>query len=259
MQCGLCHVYKGDINWEEGWAIEPKLDGVRCQMAISKGKVTFVSRNDKKSFYNTEQIENEISYKEDAVLDGELFAGTWNETISIVHSQKKVNSDNLKFYIFDIVNDKSYLERKRQLENFKTSRIIPVHCDLVGSIVEAKKLHIKHLKEGYEGSVLKRTDSLYPKGRTKDWLKWKETDSIDLKITGFIEGVGKHLGRLGHVICDYNGSPVGVGTGFDDSEREEIWNNQKKYLGKTIEITFQEKTKDGSLRFPVFIRLREDK
>jgi hypothetical protein len=30
-------------------------------------------------------------------------------------------------------------------------------------------------------------------------------------------------------------------------------------LGSTIEVKCQEKTKDGSLRFPIFLRLREDK
>jgi DNA ligase-1 len=260
---GLCHVYRGEINWEEGWAIEPKLDGVRCQMTISGRKITFTSRNDKKSFYNTEYIENNMPYlsgSEKVVLDGELYAGAWNSTISIIHSQKKVNnSDQLKFYVFDILNEQSYLDRKKTLNNFKSSRVIQVPYKIVTNEEEAKKEHIKHLKEGYEGSVLKKISSLYPKGRTKDWLKWKETESVDLQITGFVEGEGKHVGRLGHVVCDYKGKPVGVGTGFDDLEREEIWNNQKKYIGKVIEITYQEETKDGSLRFPTFIRLREDK
>ena len=56
-----------------------------------------------------------------------------------------------------------------------------------------------------------------------------------------------------------NGGEVHVGSGFTDIEREELWNRQSELTGRMIEVKYQEKTQDGSLRFPVFMRFRPDK
>ena len=86
-------------------------------------------------------------------------------------------------------------------------------------------------------------------------------NSCDLKIIGFEEGEGKYKGVLGNLICDYKGYQLGVGSGFDDGQRKEIWNNQEKYLNRIAEIQYFEETyndKGGlSLRFPVFKCIRE--
>jgi DNA ligase-1 len=54
------------------------------------------------------------------------------------------------------------------------------------------------------------------------------------------------------------------GSGFNDEDRKEFWENQDKYLGKTIEVEYQEVTKaenadTHSLRFPVYKMVRTDK
>ena len=78
-------------------------------------------------------------------------------------------------------------------------------------------------------------------------------------ITGFQEGTGKYKGTLGALICDYNGVTVDVGSGFSDKIRKNFWAHRKDLLNITVEIQGQEKTEDGSIRFPVFIQLRSDK
>jgi DNA ligase-1 len=60
---------------------------------------------------------------------------------------------------------------------------------------------------------------------------------------------------MGALLCNYEGHEVKVGTGFSDVEREEFMERPPAM----IEVKFQEKTKAGSLRFPAFIRVREDK
>jgi len=69
---------------------------------------------------------------------------------------------------------------------------------------------------------------------------------------------------LGALMVAYKGNTVKVGTGFLDEDREEIWDNQDKYMGKIATIKYFEESKNSkndalSLRFPVFMRMREDK
>jgi len=50
---------------------------------------------------------------------------------------------------------------------------------------------------------------------------------------------------------------VGVGTGFNDVQREEFWKDRSKIIGKQVTVKFQRKSPDGSLIFPVFMRIRD--
>ena len=84
-------------------------------------------------------------------------------------------------------------------------------------------------------------------------------ESDEFKIIDFEEGDGKYKGTLGKVIVDVNGVAVGVGSGWTDADRSEIWGNKDKYLGNLIEVRYQEKTKDNSLRFPTVKGFRIDK
>jgi len=75
-----------------------------------------------------------------------------------------------------------------------------------------------------------------------------------------IEGTGKYVGQLGAVECLLqNKQIVRVGSGFKDDERTKLWERASELPGQYIEVKYQEKTKDGSLRFPVFLRFRKDK
>lgn len=78
------------------------------------------------------------------------------------------------------------------------------------------------------------------------------------------EGEGKAKGMMGRIVCkgfieDIQEVECEVGTGFSDILRQDMWNNQENYLGKVAEIQYQEVTKDKSLRFPSFLRMRYDK
>ena len=63
---------------------------------------------------------------------------------------------------------------------------------------------------------------------------------------------------------EFKDNIVGVGSGFELSMRDEIWNNKDKYIGKIAKIQYFEVTKNQkddkeSLRFPVFKEWRFDK
>ena len=120
----------------------------------------------------------------------------------------------------------------------------------------------EYRNKGAEGLMINLDDVYYFK-RTKSLIKLKVMSTIDLRVVGFEEGNNKNKGKLGAVLVKYKDNIVKVGSGWVDSDREEVWNNQDKYLGKILEISYFEETtnKDGScsLRFPIAKRWRFDK
>lgn len=119
------------------------------------------------------------------------------------------------------------------------------------------------INAGMEG-VMVNYDVPYQCKRHSGILKAKRFYTMDLSILGFDAGEGRLSDTLGKVYVEYKGNVVGVGSGFSDELRSEIWNNKKKYLGSIIEVKYKNISKDKntgmlSLQFPVFVRFREDK
>jgi len=121
----------------------------------------------------------------------------------------------------------------------------------------------EQVAKGEEGIMLNLLYAPYEFKRTSSLLKVKKMQDIDLPIVGFEEGTNRHIGRLGAVLVDYDGNIVKVGSGFSDWLRDEIWQHQDEWLGRTISIQYFEATcnqKGGkSLRFPVYLDYRTDK
>ncbi|MEG1142280.1 MAG: hypothetical protein RSE41_07540 [Clostridia bacterium] len=115
-----------------------------------------------------------------------------------------------------------------------------------------------------EGLMINLATAPYECKRTKNLLKVKEFYTVDLKIVDIQEGTNRNIGKLGALVVEYKGHKVGVGSGFTDYQREQLWKlGKKELLGKIVEVRFFEETnnQDGgiSLRFPTFIRMRFDK
>jgi DNA ligase-1 len=98
-------------------------------------------------------------------------------------------------------------------------------------------------------------------------MKWKPTITVDLTVIELEEGTGRNKGRLGALVCsgtdDGKLINVNVGSGFSDEDRDEYWNNKDMVVGRIAEILCDVITQnqDGtySLRFPRFVRFRDDK
>ena len=78
-----------------------------------------------------------------------------------------------------------------------------------------------------------------------------------------MEGSGKYEDAMGALVVQYTNkhgqqSYLGVGSGFTDDQRRDIWNNPEKYIGRKVEIeTFGESTNAAgmtSLNCPIFKR-----
>ena len=122
-----------------------------------------------------------------------------------------------------------------------------------------KGFHDYYVTQGYEGAMIKLRDAPYKFGRGYEVMKLKAFHDVDLVIQDLLEGTGKHAGKLGSVVVNYQGVEVQVGSGFSDELRERIWANPESFVGRMIEVRYQEVTPDGSLRFPTFVCFRNDR
>ena len=74
---------------------------------------------------------------------------------------------------------------------------------------------------------------------------------------------GKNKGALGSLIVKYKDGKSGVGYGYSDQMRKDLWEKRDELIGKLIDIKYKEETKDKntglpSLQFAGFICFRED-
>lgn len=139
------------------------------------------------------------------------------------------------------------------------------------------------LKMGIEGVVGKRLDSPYLPGiRSQDWVKIKKSLKLDLVVGGYIPGKGDRKPYFGGLLLGaYSQGKLvyisRVGTGFTEEELQDI---TSRFLPRgeppfsdppatplvrwlepkmVVQVTALERTHDGGLRAPVFLRLRDDK
>jgi bifunctional non-homologous end joining protein LigD len=146
--------------------------------------------------------------------------------------------------------------------------------------------------DGWEGLIAKRADAPYRSGRTRDWLKFKCEQGQEFVIGGWTDPQGSREGFGALLLGYYSGGRGGsggrdlvyagkVGTGFDHATlrslheqlsgversapafergprlpRQGVHWAEPRLVG---EVSFTEWTRDGQLRHPRFLGLRNDK
>lgn len=264
-------------------AVEPKLDGYRAVTIVQNGEATQWTRNGKPILgYN--DICAEMSLLDDGMYDGEIVGKEDMFNDMQKSAFKKMENKQGTYYIFDYLplaefeagkSSATYLKRKQQLHDKLTGKVEYGSLEHLIYVEESKpidpnspeieKMYDEFLNEGFEGAMLKDVEAYYECKRSSSWLKVVPFISLDLPITGFQEGNEgtKYVGMLGAVMVEYEGNTVYVGSGWPDDLREEVWNNQDKFLGKVIEIHARQPSSnekgEQSLRFPRFKRFRPDK
>lgn len=139
----------------------------------------------------------------------------------------------------------------------KAIRPVPI-LGLVKSMADVEPIVNEIWARGGEGVMLNTVNGKYEIKRSKELLKVKHTEEHILTVVDILEGTGKFENMMGALVVDYNGTMLGVGSGFNDAQRQAIWDAPEKYIGRQIEIdTFGESTNAlgvKSLNCPIFKR-----
>ncbi len=178
--------------------------------------------------------------------------------------------------------DRPLSERRHVLEGLLTDHLAPQK--VLGDEGEIRAVYEQALRDGHEGVMLKLPDSPYtPGARGRAWVKIKpEVETLDLAVIGAEWGEGrraKHFGSYQLAVQD-RGKLLSVGrvaTGITDEQLGDLHTLFKDLVmaesGNSVtfephvvfEVGYSEIQKSPNyasgyaLRFPRFVRVRDDK
>jgi DNA ligase D-like protein (predicted ligase) len=275
---------------DPGWIFERKLDGIRCVAIKAERQVRLLSRNhlslNSRFPEVVEALERDPATQ--FVLDGEVVAFDGAQTSFARLQQRGERPVAVFYYVFDILHvagedttalglrDRKALLR-RTLAFHGPVRLTP-HRNRDG-----EALFHDACRKGWEGVIAKRADAPYTNGRSKDWLKFKCSAEQELVIGGYTPPKGSRtdlgallLGYFEQGRLRYAGK---VGTGFTRATLRDLaarleplrrpaspFADEVRERGATwvepglvAQVGFSEWTRDGRLRHPRFLGLRDDK
>ena len=278
---------------DDRWLFEVKWDGIRLVSFIDNGKVSLQTRAGRivDDEYPQLQAVSRLVNAKQAVLDGEIVALDEEGRPSFQLLQNRGKEPHpMQYVVFDIV----YLDgqrlfrvpledRKRLLRDIvRDSDLLKYSEHVLG---EGKAFFKAAQQKQLEGIVAKLRDSPYQPGmRSSAWLKIKAVRQQEVVIGGFTEPRGgrRHFGAL--IVGVYEDGKFvyagHVGGGFDERSLESLAKLMKPLIVKTspfsgepprgnekptwvrpklvAEVKFAEWTRDGVMRQPVFLGLRDD-
>jgi bifunctional non-homologous end joining protein LigD len=293
----------------EGWTFEPKYDGVRVLAFVTPGAVTLITRNGKDKSVQFPEIVEALQAiatkkKKPFILDGEIVAlidgepGRFQELQSRMHVKESHliarhrSSSPAALIVFDIllagddimVREPWTRRRARLLKELtrSASKVIRITESIEGN---GEKMLALARKQGWEGIIAKRIDSVYePGSRSRSWLKLKIEFRQEFVVGGFTEprNSRQHIGALllgyyDHDRLIYVGHTGGGFTGAGLAEmykrlkplgqkaspfEETPKTNERAHWVKPkviVEVKFSEWTSDGKLRQPIYLGTRDDK
>ena len=278
----LAHTIKDTTTLNYPVLASVKLDGIRC--VVINGVA--MSRNLKP--IKNAHVQACIGKPEYNGLDGELIVGDifakdcYRQTNSGVMSFE--GEPDFKFHVFDRFDmpDSQFLTRLSTLPRLPHVRLVE-HWE-IDTEHQLLKLENEFLERGAEGLMVRSLEGKYKQGRSteKEGIlgKLKRFVDAEYEIVGFEERMhnanpatkdalghterSSHkenmIGRgdLGAIVCKTSdGLTFCCGSGFDDAQRREIWDNKDKYLGKMAKVkSFMIGVKDKP-RFPIFLGIRD--
>src|SRR5712692_8221916 len=277
----------------ERWLFEVKWDGIRLISFLDNGKVSLQTRAGRivDNEYPELQAISQLVKAKQAVLDGEIVVldDEGRPSFQLLQNRER-DPRPLLYVVFDLAYaDGQRLfkvpleDRKRLLRNlFADSALLKYSEHVIG---EGTAFFKAAKQKRLEGIVAKLRDSPYQPGvRSSAWLKIKALFQQEVVIGGFTapRAGRKYFGALIVGVYDdgrlvYTGH---VGTGFTEQTLNSISQALQPLVQKTCpfdgtppranekptwvkpqlvcEVKFAEWTRDGRMRQPVFLGLRDD-
>jgi DNA ligase-1 len=288
MRCGLySDKTKSKIN-PKGAYVQLKADGTYRDFTVVNGVVSCNSRTGEEYAYPA--LAAVFSKFRDGHYIGELTVLKNGKVLDRATGNGLINSDepphdDIVVDLWDFVTLEEYsgaankfkgttpyfsrFERLQEIiedgpANNKV-RIIETHR--ISTIPEALKFCMDWMNDGFEGAILKDANAIFRDGTSPQQLKLKVEFTLDVRVTGFIEGKQgtkreKTFGSMSYKTDD--NMIKGSVSGFTDKQLLEINQNRKEYIGRIIEITGNNLTQGQSnshfaVSHPRFSCIRDDK
>jgi bifunctional non-homologous end joining protein LigD len=232
------------------------------------------------------------------IVDGEIVAFSGHIT-SFSRLQRRMHIADPKralqtgvavyLYLFDILHLEGY--DTRRLPNRTRKKLLRAALDFHGNVRflshrnrDGETLFKDACRRGLEGLIAKQAQGRYSSTRSTNWLKLKCSHEQELVIGGFTAPHGKRT-DFGALLVGYNEDGKlryagKVGTGFDQRTLSELGERMRKleradppfadvhpvpkgthWIAPRLvgQFAFSEWTRDGRLRHPRYLGLRNDK
>jgi bifunctional non-homologous end joining protein LigD len=258
------------------WIFERKLDGIRM-LAFKEGRrVRLLSRNrlsQNEAYPVVEKALAELPVR-DVILDGEA-TGWFGRRAE------------LGYHVFDVL----WMEGRDLMSlALDARRAILEALPLRAPLLRVARLGDERpweraAREGWEGVIAKRRDSLYEHRRSPHWLKMKCEASQELVVGGFTDPQGRRRGLGAMLVGYFEGDDFvfagKVGTGFDDEglidmrgRLDALETGVSPFTRAAglprlrvhwvrpelvVQVAFLEWTRHDKLRHPRLVGIREDK
>lgn len=269
--------------------ISTKLDGVRAVVIDS----VVYSRSLKP--IRNKYVQKLFGKPEYNGMDGELVVGdiyakdVFQKTTSGVMSAE--GEPDVKFYVFDICNtpEETFTARQfilhHKLKDIPSdSNVIMLEQHYVETLYDLQQYLEDERIKGGEGLICRNPDGKYKYGRStpKEQLsvKLKFFEQDEFEVIGFEERMHNAneaktnelgyterssckenlipMNTLGSLVLKYGDSHFKVGTGFNDEQRQEIWDNKESYLGKLASVRYMSVGMDKLPRIPSWQGWRDE-
>ena len=272
--------------------IDVKYDGIRAQIHNVDGTIMICNRKGKDITHKFDDIVDDLKeygpVAKNYVADGEIYPVDINgkpdefkKIMSRIHgkTQSVIFRTEVKLKLFDLLSldekdiaELTYRDRLKLLrENFTTELV--ANSILTTSTTEMLEYYDKAIADGYEGIIIKPLLGKWVAGkRSNDWIKYKPARvEVDAVITGASYGSGKRsdvLATYEIALLDDDGSFISVGSvgsGFSDEDLvffTELYNSSTPnsiIIEVRADILTKDKLGNLGLRFPRFIKYRDDK
>jgi bifunctional non-homologous end joining protein LigD len=277
---------------DPAWIFERKLDGIRAIAIKDESGVSLMSRTAHRMNGQFPELVRALESEpaDDFIVDGEIVAFE-NGITSFARLQQRAREHVPVFlYAFDLprhdgedLRPLPLRERKARLRRALDFHG-PIRFNPHRNGEHGEELYREACRKGLEGVIAKRADSSYVGSRSRDWLKLKCHAEQELVIGGFTAPKGSRV-EFGALLVGYYDDGVlryagKVGTGFGQETlrtlgalMRELEHDESPFEPfKPIppgtrwvrpelvgQVAFSEWTRDGRLRHPRYLGLREDK
>lgn len=269
--------------------LSEKLDGIRMSVhsgvCMSRSMKPIPSKTVQEKFGKTEYngYDGEIVYGDKNAKD--VFNKSTRACMSF-DLPEDFEESGINFYVFDKIGTESYEDRWNSIEPDIQNNVIKLHNFVVHSSEEVIAVEKEFLEFGAEGVMLRSPGGPYKQGRStlKEGylLKVKQFSDSEAVIIGFEEkmhnaneatvgelGQTKRSSHIENMVATgtlgslqvrdiHSGVEFSIGTGFNDQQRQDIWDNRETWLGKLVKYKFFPVGIKDSPRFPVYLGPRSE-